>query len=114
MVSKMSPAILVSNQVPESQAVRLVSKAPQTPPTCFSVKMQPQSSPIPMKIIEQGSSTAMAAKTFTVKSRPKAIAARKQTMVWQTAIGSSGSMYPVIKFPEVIGYVKSLSMKELV
>ena len=62
MVSKMSPAILVSNQVPESQAVRLVSKAPQTPPTCFSVKMQPQSSPIPMKIIEQGSSTAMAAK----------------------------------------------------
>ncbi len=32
-------------------------------------------------------------------------------MVWQTAIGSSGSMYPVIKFPEVIGDVKSLSMK---
>ena len=37
-----------SNQIPENQAERFVSKAPQIPPTCLSLNILPQSSHIPI------------------------------------------------------------------
>ena len=43
--TKVSPSKFKSNQMPDSHADRLVNSAPQTPPTCFTVKTLPHNNP---------------------------------------------------------------------
>ena len=71
---KVPPTSSRSNHTPESQAVRLVSNAPQIPPTCFMLKILPQRSPSAIKNNDTGKINITTYKIVTVIGSPSTIA----------------------------------------
>ena len=60
IVSNHPPTSATSNHIPDSQALIFVNKAPQAPPTCFSLNSEPHKIPIPIKRRAAGSDASIA------------------------------------------------------
>ena len=69
--SKAPPTVLISNQIPANQPVKLVINAPQIPPTCFTLRALPHSKPRQIKNNEIGIIASKAYRIVTVIFSPK-------------------------------------------